>query len=224
MMRRIWIALAVVLAPMAARADVVTALPTRERVVALTFDACEAGKIVHIDRRVLEILLSRKTPFTVFVTGKFVRDNAADVEALARTPNVAIENHSWSHPKDMRLLNEATVAAQITRASEEIERVTGRRPTLFRFPGGLSDARTVAIAERLGYRVVHWRWPEGDPDPKVTGPGMVRESMARTVPGDILIFHINGRGVHTAEALPAIIDGLSKRGYRFVLLTDYLRP
>ena len=48
--------------------------------------------------------------------------------------------------------------------------------------------------------------------------------MAATRPGDILIFHVNGRGVHTAEAIPAIVEGLEAKGFRFVLLSDYLAP
>ncbi len=40
--------------------------------------------------------------------------------------------------------------------------------------------------------------------------------------GDILIHHINGRGWHTAEALPRLLAGLRDRGYRFVLLKDFL--
>jgi hypothetical protein len=41
-------------------------------------------------------------------------------------------------------------------------------------------------------------------------------------PGDILIFHINARGWHTAEALPRIADDLQAQGYRFVLVSDYV--
>ena len=55
------------------------------------------------------------------------------------------------------------------------------------------------------------------------GGRMVTPTLAGTRPGDILIFHINGRGWHTAEALPRMIEGLSAAGYRFVLLRDYLK-
>ena len=35
--------------------------------------------------------------------------------------------------------------------------------------------------------------------------------------------HINGRGWHTAEALPAIIEGLHKRGFRFATVGELLQ-
>jgi peptidoglycan/xylan/chitin deacetylase (PgdA/CDA1 family) len=39
---------------------------------------------------------------------------------------------------------------------------------------------------------------------------------------DFALYHINGRGWHTAEALPRMIDGLKAQVYRFELLRDYL--
>ena len=51
---------------------------------------------------------------------------------------------------------------------------------------------------------------------------MIAQTLARAKPGDILIFHINGRGVHTAEAIPGVVEGLKAKGFRFVLLRDYL--
>jgi peptidoglycan/xylan/chitin deacetylase (PgdA/CDA1 family) len=53
---------------------------------------------------------------------------------------------------------------------------------------------------------------------------LVAQTMERTRPGDILIFHVNGRGWHTAEALPRIVDGLAARGYTFVALEGQLPP
>ena len=203
-------------------ADIVTRLPTREKVVALSFDGCQAVERTQLDRGIVDLLVARRTPFTIFAGGRFARDNAAGLGALARLDFVDIENHSWSHRRDMRLLDDAQVEQEIRRAGAMLEAVTGRRPTLFRFPGGNADERTAGLARGLGYRVVHWRWAEGDPDPQVTADKLVAQTLARTRAGDILIFHINGRGVHTAEALPRILDGLMAKGYRFVAIRDYL--
>jgi peptidoglycan/xylan/chitin deacetylase (PgdA/CDA1 family) len=201
---------------------IVTRLATRERVVALTFDACQAVERMHLDHGIVDFLVARRIPFTVFMGGRFARDNADDVRALAQQPFVAIENHSWSHPRDLRLLDDAQVRAEVERAQAMITHVTGRRPTLFRFPGGNADERTVAIVRGLGYVVVHWRWAEGDPAPSVDADRLVEQTLARTRPGDVLIFHVNGRGWHTAEALPRIVEGLEARGFRFVLLPQAL--
>lgn len=203
---------------------IVTRIATRDKIVFLTFDACEAGKRARLDHGITDTLLARAIPFTVFVGGRFARDNAADLRELARNDFVDLENHTWDHPRDLRLLDDAAVREEVTRAADEIRRVTGRRTRLFRFPGGNADERTVALVEALGYRVVHWRWPEGDPVREITADQLVAQTLERTRPGDILIFHVNGRGWHTAEALPRVIDGLQAQGYRFARLPDYVPP
>lgn len=216
-----------VLAVMAALAGspedgVITRLPTRAKSVALTFDACEADRVAHLDPAILAVLKRHPVPFTVFASGKFVRDNPGGIAALAHLPGVRIENHSWSHPKDLRELSDDEVLRQVRLADAEILRVTGQSPTLFRFPGGNVDSRVAALVAGTGHRTVHWRWAEGDPDRRIEAEKLVAQTLERTAPGDILILHINGRGWHTAEALPAIVEGLTSRGYAFVDLVAAL--
>ena len=221
-MWRAALALAAAAANPSAIGDVVTRLPTHDKVVALSFDACQAVERVQLDRGIVDLLVARHIPFTIFAGGRFARDNAVSLRELAVLGFVEIENHSWSHRRDMRLLEDAQIETEIRRAAATLKSVTGHRPMLFRFPGGNADERSVAIARGLGYQVVHWRWAEGDPDPNISADALVAQTLVRTRAGDILIFHINGRGVHTAEALPRILDGLAARGYRFVTIRDYL--
>ena len=202
---------------------VVTRLPTNEPVIALTFDACEARAPAHLDHAIADYLVGHRIPFTVFMGGKFARDNARDARWLAAQPFVEIENHSWSHNNHMDRLAPAQVRQEVLRAADEIGAVTGRHTTLFRFPAGNYSRSALSTVDGLGYRVVHWRWPVGDPDPHLSSTAMLREVAARAGPGDILVMHINGRGVHTAEALPAIVRLLARRGYRFVTVNEVLR-
>jgi peptidoglycan/xylan/chitin deacetylase (PgdA/CDA1 family) len=203
-------------------AGIITRLPTRARVVALTFDACQAFERMQLDLGITDFLVGRRIPFTIFMGGRFARDNAAAVRELATNGFVSIQNHSWSHNNDMRNLDDERVRSEVLRASAMIESVTGHRPTLFRFPAGNADERTVAEVRALGLEVVHWRWAEGDPDPNISADQLVEQTLARTRPGDILVFHVNGRGWHTAEALPRIVDGLAARGFSFVRVVDVL--
>jgi peptidoglycan/xylan/chitin deacetylase (PgdA/CDA1 family) len=190
--------------------------------VALTFDACEQNRPMHLDSAISDYLVARHIPFTIFVSGRFAADNVEAIRALGALNFVEIENHSWDHPNNMRRLTEAAIRGEVTRADEEIAYVTGRHTRFFRFPAITYDSRTLGVVEALGYRVVHYRWEVGDPDPHETANRIVREIAEGTRPGDIEIFHINGRGWHTAEALPRVIDELRASGYRFVLLRDYL--
>ena len=44
----------------------------------------------------------------------------------------------------------------------------------------------------------------------------------RMIAGSIIIMHVNGRGWHTSEALPTIIDTLREQGYIFVTVSELL--
>lgn len=206
----------------AAQAEIVTRLPTDEKVVALTFDACEAGKPVSFDQAILDYLLERRIPFTVFATGRFVRTNAADIRWLSEYGFVDIENHSWKHPNTMNRFAVPAVVSEVERAQDAISAETGVVPQFFRFPAGNYNAAGLDAVERMGLTVVHWRWATGDPDRHLSANALYNRVVTRVAPGDILIFHINGRGVHTAEALPRIVETLEAEGYRFVRLSDYL--
>ena len=209
----------------AVSADVITHIPTKDKVVALTFDACEAGEKMAFDHGVLDYLLAREIPFTVFASGKFVQTNALDVEALSMLDFVDIENHSWSHPNTMDRYEPERVVHQVERANQEILDVTGRAPQFFRFPAGNYNSRGLKAVENMGYKVVHWRWATGDPEAHANADTLFNRVMKNVAAGDILIFHINGRGYHTAEALPRIVEQLEADGYRFVLISDYIgRP
>jgi hypothetical protein len=218
------VAVLLLVAMAADASSIITRLPTSSKEIALTFDACEARTVMHLDAGILEALRRHPVPFTVFASGEFVRDNEAAVAELSHWPDVRIENHSWSHPHDMRLLSDDEIRSEITQTDDIIERVTGHRPILFRFPGGHADGRTVDLVAKMRHQTVHWRWPEGDPARAIEAAALIEQTYDKVKPGDILIFHMNGRGWHTAEALPQLLDGLERRGYRFVSLTERIGP
>jgi peptidoglycan/xylan/chitin deacetylase (PgdA/CDA1 family) len=206
-----------------ARADVITQLPGHEKQVALTFDACESKTPAFYDRAVGDYLVTQHIPFTMFVTGRFARHNQAALKELAARDYVELENHSLDHDNHMERLSDAEIHRQIVDNDQLLFEITGRHTRFFRFPAGNYDARALHIAEDAGYKVVHWSFASGDPAKAVTPERLTDWVLARTRPGNILIFHINGRGWSTAKALPAIITELRRRGYRFTTLEEGLR-
>jgi peptidoglycan/xylan/chitin deacetylase (PgdA/CDA1 family) len=207
-----------------AHADIVTRLPTSDKVVALTFDACEApNRAAFFDHGILGFLERRKLPFTIFATGLFARRNRDELARLAASPLVEVENHSFDHPQHMQRLDAAAIARQVAETDRLIAEATGRTPKFFRFPAGNYDAAALAAVEASGHKVVHWRFPSGDPAAGLTSERLRGWVIAETKPGDILIFHINGRAPATAGALPAIVDAFQAKGWRFVRLDEVLK-
>ena len=203
-------------------AEVVTRLPADSHTVALTFDACETRTPSFFDRKIVDYLLAEEIPFTVFVSGRFARRNREELKALAAHPAVEIENHSLNHIQHMERLREEEVVREVVEAERLLTTITGRKPHFFRFPAGNYDQRTLGLCEGLGYRVVHWSFASGDPDNNLTPNRLAAWVLAKARAGDILIFHVNGRGYSTGEALPNIVQQLRQRGYRFVRLDEQL--
>ena len=207
----------------AAQADVITRLPTNDKVVALTFDGCEAtGKPAWLDHAIVEVLQRQQVPFTLFAGGLFAQRNHDDLVQLTQSPLVEVENHSFSHPQHMEHLTPDQIRQQVIQADDAIAAITGKRPQFFRFPAGNYDDATLALVEATGHKVVHWRFPSGDPAKGLTPDRLSAWVLDKTRPGDILIFHINGRAPATSVALPAILAGLRAKGYRFVRLDQLL--
>ncbi len=125
---------------------VITRLPTHEKAVALTFDACETITPAYFDMPLLNYLLKERLPFTLFLSGRFALEpvNALVIRQLSRNPWVEIENHSFSHVLHMERLPDRRVQEEVLQAQRLLIRLTGRKPRFFRFPGG--------------YRTVE-RWP-----------------------------------------------------------------
>ncbi|MBI3444486.1 MAG: polysaccharide deacetylase family protein [Magnetospirillum sp.] len=217
------LSLVLLIAALPARAEVIERLPGDDKVVALTFDACEGkGAPAWLDRSILEVLERRKIAFTIFATGLFARRNAKELGRLALLPFVEVENHSLDHPQHMERLDPAALRRQIEEADAVIEGVTGRKPRYFRFPAGNYDAAALALVEESGHKVVHWSFASGDPARGVTPEHLREWVLSKTRPGSILIFHVNQRAPATGPALPAILDELGRRGYRFVRLDEVL--
>ncbi len=208
--------------PCGAGAEVVRSLPTDEPLVALTFDACETRSPSRLDASILDYLTEERIPFTVFASGRFAERNREQLRDLASRHGVEIENHSLSHRQHMERLSDEAVRREILGAEEIIRGITGVRPRFFRFPAGNYDRRTLGIAESMGYTVVHWTFVSGDPVKGNSAARLTKWVLSQVRPGSILIFHVNGRGYHTGEALPSIVRGIREKGMQFVKLEDML--
>jgi len=201
-------------------ASCITKLPSNA--VALTFDACETVTPSYFDDSILGFLLAEKIPFTLFVSGKFAQRNRDRLRELSGLDFVEIENHSYQHILHMERLSDDAVRREVSENEKIIQDITGRRTRFFRFPGGNDNDRVLHVVESMHYRVVHWTFESGDPDRRETPEILARRVLEKTRPGSILIFHINGRGWSTGQALPSIVRELKNRGYTFVKIEDAL--
>ena len=193
-------------------------------VVALTFDLCQVpGKPAGFDLVLVDLLRASGTAATFFAGGDWMRSHAEETRQLAATPFFELGTHSWGHP-DFRRLTAQAMATEIRRSREQLQALTGRNSDLFRLPFGTYDAAVLAALAGLDVRVIQWDVVSGDPDRAVTAARMAESVLRQVRPGSIIIMHANGRGWHTAEALPAILAGLKKKGLTPVTVSELLAP
>lgn len=194
---------------------------TAEPVIALTFDACATHTQPNaFDRRVFEILKKEQIPATVFVSGRWVEYYPDFARELAAEGSIEFGNHSYSHPL-LTEVRDDRLADEIARTEDLIAQL-GRRSVAFRPPAGVFGHREVRVAAERKLPTVLWDVVSGDVGGRLKAEKMVEEVTRRARPGSIVIFHINGRGSYTKDALPAIIRVLRERGMRFVSLSQLL--
>jgi len=93
---------------------------------------------------------------------------------------------------------------------------------LFRPPYGEYDDTTVEVARTLGLRFILWNVVSGDPDPRLSPERMLEDLKTRLRGGSIVVFHANGKGLHTRAVVEDLSQELLKRGLQPVTVTALL--
>jgi peptidoglycan/xylan/chitin deacetylase (PgdA/CDA1 family) len=159
-------------------------------------------------------------------------------EQLIADPLFEIASHGLNH-YNTRLLRGASLKREIEGPSEVYELLradlgteqciaTNRaayaaipeRLRLFRFPFGACNAEGLEAAGNAGLLAIQWDISTGDPSPAQPARAIADIMIRQARPGSIIIAHANGRGHHTAEALPLAVPKLKGMGYEFVTVSE----
>jgi peptidoglycan/xylan/chitin deacetylase (PgdA/CDA1 family) len=195
--------------------------PRNSHKIALTFDACPTGLPDEYDEKVIDTLIKEKVPATLFMSGRWVEKNPDRAKFLAAQPQFEIAAHSYFHPHMTEKPNDRDLR-EFKRTQEIIKTVTGKVPRYFRPPYGEVDERVAKLACDTGLTTIQYDVASGDPDPKLS-PDKITQGVLRDAKnGSIIVFHMNHKGVHTAEILPAVIRGLRKMGFVLVTVGELL--
>ena len=190
--------------------------------VALTFDICQKPEYpAWFDQGIVDVLTQNNVPATFFMGGDWMRTHVDETLLLASNPNFELGNHSWSHP-DLPGLSEETISSEIIKTQNLLYQLTGRQSKLFRLPAGKYDDLTLSVISWNGLYTIQWDVETGDPDPTIDSERMNWAVRERVQNGSIIIMHANGRGWHTAEALPQMIEYLRGQGYTLVTVSQLL--
>lgn len=218
-------------------------LPRGVKLIALTFDLCEQPhEVAGYQGQIVDYLREHGVKATFFAGGKWMVTHPERAQQLMADPLFEVANHTWEH-RNLRLLSGPALDDEIANAQlaytqarndlvrkQCLDRTAGKyaheqapdRMTLFRFPFGACNKAALDAVEALGARAIQWDVSSGDPSAGELPGKMLRDVAAHVRPGSIVLFHANGRGRHTAEALPRIVEALQAQGYQFATVSELL--
>ena len=210
---------------------VVVRLPTTDRVVALTLDACGGRTGSGYDAGLIKTLRRRRVPATLFVNARWIEANPRTFRQLAADPLFEIANHGTEHrPLSVTgrsvygiagTSSVAQVVDEVAVNQRLITQLTGAAPEFFRSGTAYYDDVAVRVVNDLGLKVVNFD-VLGDAGATYSA-NQVAEAMLRSERGSIILAHMNRPDGGTAEGIDAALPKLSRRGFQFVRLSEYLR-
>ncbi|KAB8196125.1 polysaccharide deacetylase family protein [Nonomuraea phyllanthi] len=124
-----------------------------------------------------------------------------------------IGNHTWSHP-DLTRRSAAGIRSQLGRTDVAVKAATGVVPRLVRPPYGAFDRVVRAQTSRpfvlWSVDTLDWRFRDS--------AVVARRALRSVRPGSVVLFH----DIHptTVRAIPRVLRTLSRRGYRFVTISQ----
>ena len=186
---------------------------TEQKLVALTFDD---GPTKEGLDAVLPLLERYDAKGTFFLIGAHAKPDL--VRRIVSGGN-EVGNHSYRHAR-MVFRSSGFYDQEIRRPDAILQQGGAPKPTLFRPPFGKKLIGLPLAIERNGQRMV--MWDSGDPPDR--DPAAYAQKVLQGVrPGSIVLIHpMYPANATERAALPVILDGLAKRGYRMVTVSELL--
>ncbi|MFF0380193.1 polysaccharide deacetylase family protein [Actinoplanes missouriensis] len=181
-------------------------IPTEQKIAFITIDdGWEKNPLA------LRLFQAANVPTTLFLEVDAIKDNP-DFFTPLQQAGATIENHTISHP-NLRGRSYDFQKREICGGADQLAKYYGRRPVLFRPPGGTYDTTTLKVVHDCGMKAAFY-WKE------TTHKGKVRYQEGHGVkPGDIILMHFRPRFV---DDYLAVLNAIHKAGLTPARLEDYI--
>lgn len=183
--------------------------------VAMTFDD---GPHPKNTPRLLDMLRDRNIKATFYVIGRNV-EMYPEITRRIVAEGHEIGNHTFTHG-NLTKMGDDSVRTELRKCRDAIAKATGVQPRTLRPPyGALLQRQRTWIHSEFNYPTIMW---SVDPrDWQRPGPSVVTSRiLSGATPGAIILAH----DLHapTVDAMPATLDGLLRKGYKFVTVSQLL--
>ena len=187
---------------------VIYGIPTKLPVIFLTIDDG-----IYKEPGDLAIMKAYKLKASFFLVQRFISDEPSFFTTLSTQTGSLIEDHSYDHYLQTNL-SLAQQTQDICSDADYIIQISGRRPVLFRPPGGDYNVETQEAAASCGMKaLVMWD--------VVLDNGIFQYQYAgdKLHPGDIVLIHFS---TTFSEDIAAFVAAAKAQGLQFDLLENWL--
>ncbi|MBU0923782.1 polysaccharide deacetylase family protein [bacterium] len=206
-----------------------TQFNTKQKVIAITMDACGSKDGMGYDKKLISYLEKENIPATLFINARWIDTNLETFKTLAANPLFEIGNHGLLHkPASVDgssvygikgTEDIAELVDEIELNARKIESITNKRPKYYRSGTAYYDDVAVKVANRLKHQVIGFSIL-GDAGATYTAK-KVEEAFMTAKKGEIAIVHFNHPESQTREGMIRAITKLKADGFKFVKLSDY---
>ena len=187
---------------------------TDQKKISLTINC--AWNADDIDK-ILKTLKDNNVKATFFMVGSWVDKFPEEVKKIAKEGH-EIANHSNTHPHVNNLSYEKNIE-EIESSNDKIEKLIGKRTSLYRAPYGEYNNTVINAANSLNYYSIQWSLDTLDYT-GLTENEMWNRLDGKLKKGDIILMH-NGTK-HTADSLELLIKNIQSKGLEIKKVSDIL--
>jgi len=203
-------------------------LDTRDRAIALTFDAC-GSQGDGFDSSLFYYLVKNHINATFFISGRWIDRHPAEFKKIYSDSLFEIENHGLNHkPASVNgrsvyglkgTETPAELVEEVELNAEKIEQLTGAKPRFYRSGTAYYDEYAVKLVHDLGYQIAGFS-VLGDMGATYK-KAQVEKALLGARSGSIVIFHINHPEKETGAGVMAALEKMRNKHIKFVKLKDY---
>lgn len=180
---------------------------TGTKEIAISFDD---GPAASYTKEILKVLKKENVKATFFCIGKHIAGNE-EILKQVYTEGHLIGNHSYSHHFWFDIFSAKKMKTDLAQMDEEVQRVIGVKPKLFRPPYGVTNPNVKKAIINGGYTPVGWSVRSMDTVIKEERKLIAKINKA-IEPGAVFLFHDTSKT--TLNVLPHFIQEVKKRGYQ----------
>jgi len=197
--------------------------PAGQRVVAVTLDCCPGA----FDARIATVMIERRIPAAIFVTGLWIRRNPEGLAQLLAHPDLfAIEDHGELHIPPVlgdrtifgiRAAGDLpTIRREIDSGAQSIRTATGVAPRWYRAATGFYTPSVIPQIQAMGFAIAGYSFSA---DLGASLPASrVAARMLNARSGDVIVAHLNQPLRPSGQGVADGLRELQRQGANFVRL------